>query len=164
MDDRKKQQLFIKYDFSKSGILRQAGVDPRSPVRDLYHDIAGMVQSLVLECDRFNDSGRRDIGEYEAIQDRICKGYGWLLTQYQSIDWGSLSSDDPDLTVFFYMKKALEDLGRVLHDFLEKARKALAQGANPGDHQPFRDIIHRFGALVQNYRETREKIDKRIAS
>ncbi|EFK10077.1 conserved hypothetical protein [delta proteobacterium NaphS2] len=47
---------------------------------------------------------------------------------------------------------------------MEKARKALAQGTTPGDHQPFRDIIHRIGTLMQTYRETKEKIDKRIAS
>lgn len=164
MDDRKKQQLFEKYDFSKAGILRRAGVDPQNPVKDLYHDIAGMVQSLVFECDRLGDSGSRDIGECEAIQDRIYKGYGWLLTQYLSIDWGALSSDDPDLKVFFDMKKALEDLGRVLYDFLEKARKELAQGTNSGNHQPFRDIIERIGTLMQAYQETREKIDIRVAS
>ena len=164
MDDQKKQQLFRKYDFSKTGILRRAGVDPQNPVRDLYHDIAGMVQSLVFECDRFGDSGSRDIGEYEVIQDRIYKGYGWLSTQYLSIDWGALSPDDPDLKVFFDMKKALEDLGRVLYEFLEKARKALAQGTLPDNHQPFRDIIERIGTLMQAYQEIRENIDNRVAS
>ena len=123
-----------------------------------------MVQSLVFECERFNDSGSRDIGECEAIQERIYRNYGWLLTQYHAIDWESLSPDDPDLKVFFNMKKALEDLGRVLYDFLEKARKALAQGTAPGSHQPFRDIIQRIGCLMQTYGETMEKIDKRVGS
>lgn len=164
MDDRTKMDIFERYDFSKTGILKRAGVDPQSPVRDLYHDIAGMVQALVFECDRLNDPENRDIDEWATIQDRIYKGYGWLQTQYLSIEWGALSFDDPELKVFFHMRKALEDLGRILYDFLGKSRKELAQGARSDNHQPLREIIERIGMLMHVYGETSERIQRRIKS
>ncbi len=164
MDAQRKKELFERYDFSKTAILKRAGVDPQSPVTDLYHDIAGMVQSLVFECDRFGDPEIRDIEMCATIQDRIYRNYGWLQSQYQTIQWEELSAHDSDLNVFFQMRAALKDLGRILCDLLEESRKALAQGKSAGDHPPFRDIIEKIGTLMQAYRETREKIERSLAS
>ncbi len=160
MDDQKKRELFEKYDFSKTGILRRAGVDPQSPLRVLYHDIAGILQSLVFECERLDALEKRDVEEYETIQDRIYKGFGWLQTQYLSIDWEGLPSDDSDLQVFFNMKLALEDLGRALHDLLDIARRDLERNARSGNLAQFRDIIKKTGKIMRAYQETWDKLEK----
>jgi hypothetical protein len=161
VDDRKKRELFEKYDFSKTGILKRAGVDPQSPVRDLYHDIAGMVQSLVFECERLESAETRDIPEHAAIQNRIYKNFGWLQTQYLSIEWDELSAHDSDFRVFYRMKEALNHLGRVLYLFLHERRKALDDGADARHDASLREIIERIGHLMRAFQETRERIEKR---
>ena len=161
MDVRRKMGLFERYDFSKTAILKRAGVDPQCPTRDLYHDIAGVVQALVFDCARLGDLEGQDIEACATLQDRIYRSYGWLQSQYFSIEWEELSPDDPDLRIFFQMKTALEDLGRVLHDLLESARKNLSRGERVGNHQSFRDVIDRIGTLMQAYHETKARIDER---
>jgi len=161
VDYHKKRELFEKYDFSKTGILKRAGVGPQSPVKDLYHDIAGMVQSLVFECERLESRGTWDVREYDAIQNRIYRDFGWLQTQYLSIDWNELSADDPDFQVFFQMKEALNHLGRILYFFLHESRKALDESNDSRDDAPFREIIERIGNLMRTFQETRERIEEK---
>ncbi|MCF8129093.1 MAG: hypothetical protein K9N10_11310 [Deltaproteobacteria bacterium] len=161
MDDHKKRELFEKYDFSKTGILKRAGVGPQSPVKDLYHDIAGMVQSLIFECERLESPEIREVREYDTIQNRIYRDFGWLQTQYLSIDWDELSADDPDFQVFFRMKEALNRLGRTLYFFLHETRKALDHGKDSLDDAPLRDLIERIGQLMRVFQETRERIEEK---
>lgn len=48
MAPEEKLAIFEKYDFSKTGILRNTGIGNDDPKIQLYHDIAGMVQALMI--------------------------------------------------------------------------------------------------------------------
>ena len=122
--------------------------DPRI---ELYHDIAGMFQALVMALSAIADGKVRDVKEYNILQDKIYKSYGWLCLKYQGIAWNELDANDPDLDVFFKMKQSIDDLGSSISSFLDKSRIRLRGDTDSDEYQNIEKKVREIKKQMQQY-------------
>lgn len=158
MEAEMKVAVFEKYDFSRSGLIRRAGMEVKDSRTDLYHDIAGIVQTMLTGLSALAEGEGKDINRHQKLQDSMYKGYGWLQCRYRGIDWHELDSGDPDFQVFFKMKTSIDDLGRSLDHFLEKARR---EAGRKMDSAGFRDTekqLQDMGDVLREFMETKERL------
>lgn len=158
MTPEEKYELFEKYDFSKTGLLKRSNIDQENPKSELYHDIAGIIQALVIKLAGVSQEIVQDIESYNIIQDDIYKYYGWLVLKYQGISWNELDDNDPDLSVFFKMKRSIDGLGRSINSFLDNSRTKLGGSADSKEYKHIEEQIQKIGKLMQQYRKTKEKL------
>jgi len=162
MVPEKKLALFEKYDFSKTRLLKKAAIDRDDPKIELYHDIAGIVQALVIELNAVADGTVQDVKVYGELQDKIYKCYGWLQLKYQGITWREMDGDDPELSVFFKMKKLIDDLGHSVNSFLDKSRISMGNRTGSQEYKNIEKQIKEIGKLMQKYRKTKEKLKEQV--
>jgi hypothetical protein len=157
-----KYELFEKYDFSKTGLLKRSAIDQENPKSELYHDIAGIIQALVIKLAEISQETVQDIEAYDILQDEIYKCYGWLVLKYQGISWNELDAQDPDLSVFFKMKRSIDGLGHSINSFLDNSRTKLGGSADSKEYKYIEKQIQRIGRLMQQYRQTKEKLRTQV--
>jgi hypothetical protein len=151
MTPEEKRSLFEKYDFSKTGLLRKAGMENDDPRIELYHDIAGMFQALVMALSAIAHGSVRGVKEYNILQDHIYKSYGWLYLKYQGIAWNEMDAGDPDLDVFFKMKQSIDDLGPSISTFLDKSRIRLGGDTDSDEYQNIEKQVREIKKRMQQY-------------
>ncbi len=154
MKPDKKISLLEKYDFSKTGLLKKAGIEAEDPRAELYHDIAAIVQAMLIDLLALARGKATDSNNHKKLQEDIYRGYGWLQCKYRGIDWEELDPNDKDLQVFFKMKQLIDHLGAKLDAFLEQARKASGHTIENGKFkaakkqiQDIGDMFHEFAAV-----------------
>jgi hypothetical protein len=162
MTPDEKIAFFEKFDFSKTGLLKRSAIEAGDPKIILYHDIAGMVQVLLMKLDEVADGAAKDIKEYNLLQDDIYKCYGWLQIKYQSIEWSKIDNDDPDFSIFFKMKKSIDDLGYSINSFLETSRLHVENKSDLEGYTSIKNQIKKMGELMQQYRRTKENLKKQV--
>ena len=158
MTPEKKRELFEKYDFSKTGLLRKAGIAHDDPKIELYHDIAGMVQALVISLSAIAHGQAQDVKEYTIHQNMVYKAYGWLHLKYQGIAWNELEADDPDLSLFFKMKQSIDDLGHRISIFLNKSQIRLKGNRNSEEYKNIEKQIQEIKNRMQQYGRIMDKL------
>jgi hypothetical protein len=163
MTPDEKLTFFEKFDFSKTGLLKRSTIDIDDPKIELYHDIAGMVQVLLMKLSEVADGAAKEVKAFKLLQDTIYKCYGWLQMKYQSIEWSDIDSDDPEFSIFFKMKKSIDDLGHSIDSFLETSRRHLGNGSKLEEYTDIEKQIKKMGELMQLYRRTKESLKKQVA-
>jgi hypothetical protein len=163
MDIKKKREIFEKYDFSKTAILKKAGIgDSKDPRIHLYHDIAGMVQALYLNLGELAKGMSEDIDDFNSLQNKIYRCYGWLQTKYLGIDWEALDPDDSDCRIFFKTKDIFNDLGKRIGYFLDKSRIFLSGKEDMDEYKHIEKDIDQIRHLMQEYRKVKKKLHEKL--
>ena len=163
MTPEEKFELFEKYDFSKTGLLKRSTIDQENPKSELYHDIAGIIQALVIKLAEVSQESIQDIEAYDILQGEIYKCYGWLVLKYQGISWNELDAYDPDLSVFFKMKQSIDGLGHSINSFLDDSRPKLGGSADSKEYKNIAEQIQKIGKLMQQYRKTKERLRTQVS-
>jgi hypothetical protein len=161
MNIEKKLEIFEKYDFSKSVLLKRAGLHYESHKSNLYHGIANKIQILVTDIGIITSGELEDMQTYKKVEDRVFKNYGWLQAKYQTIDWDELDQNDFDCAVFFKMKKVIDDLGRDIDRLLSKTR--LEFKVNLLESREYKELkkkIEESSELMQQFKEIKERLQK----
>jgi hypothetical protein len=168
MDPKKKLAIFEKYDFSKTAHLKRAGINREDSRSDLYHDIAGMLQSLLINVSAIANGEVNDVDRYSKLQVLVYKSYGWLQSEYQGIDWDELDADDPDFSVFFKMKRLIDDLGQTISAFLENSRRKLGRKVDADNadksYEKMQEQIEAMGDLMQGYLSVKENLRQQLGA
>jgi hypothetical protein len=161
MNIEKKLEIFEKYDFSKSALLKRAGLNYESHKSNLYHGIANKIQILVINIGIIASVELEDIEKYKKVEDKVFKNYGCLQTKYQTIDWDELDQNDSDCVVLFKMKKMIDQLGRDIDRFLRKTR--LEFKVNLLESREYKELkkkIEGSSELMQQFKEIKERLQK----
>lgn len=163
MSPEEKIELFEKYDFSRTGLLKRSTINQENPKSELYQDIAGIIQALVIKLAEVSQESVQDIEAYDILQDEIYKCYGWLVLKYQGISWNELDIHDPDLSVFFKMKRSIDYLGHSINSFLDDSRTKLGGSADSKEYKSIETHIQEIGKLMQQYRKTKERLKTQLS-
>ena len=158
MDAKKKLALFEKYNFSKSAMLRRAGVDEESSKTARYHGFGAMVQAIIIQLGIIKDGECDDVDEFDKVKNEILEHYGWLQARYDDIDWDELDPEDPDLSLFFDMKEKIDRLGALIDTFLEESRKHLCKGVEPPVYTEIQELVEEIRDLTQAFRKAMERL------
>jgi hypothetical protein len=162
MDIEKKLEIFKKYDFSKSALLKRAGLGYESHKSNLYHGIANKVQILITNIAIIASVKLENIKKYKRIEDKVFKEYGWLQIKYQGIDWNELDRDDFDCVIFFEMKTLIDAIGRDIDKFLEKSRLEFKFNTMESDEcKELKQKIQYSNDLMQKFKEIKDRIKKK---
>ncbi len=161
MDIAKKLKIFEKYDFSKSALLKRAGLGYESNKSNLYHGIANKIQILITNIAIIASGELEDIQRYKKVENRVFKNYGWLQSKYQTIDWDELDQEDLDCAVLFKMKELIDDLGREIDRFLSKTRLEFKLNLLKSDeYRELKQKIEESSELMQQFKEIQERLQK----
>ena len=159
MENSEKRDIFERYDFSKTAQLKKAGIKGGDPKKELYHDIAGIIQSLFISLSAITTGEVKDIKEYQNLQDSIYMDYGWLQIKYLGIEWQELDSGDRDFSIFFKTKRLIDDLGRSIDPFLETWRRYPDRTMDSDEsYKKIQEHIKEIGELMQEYLAAKERL------